>query len=307
MGWNDVVEVPDAPRPGASDRELVSWFNAVSPGWFATLGAPIRVGRDFDARDRPGAPLAAIVNEAFAAKRLPPGNPLGHQLRLTMHDVGEADKVFTVVGVAGNMPYNKIQQSTEPIVFVVMEQNQDEHMPPAVLNVRAAGGQAPDLLVRSLTAAITGVDRDLALTFRPLRDQVNASLVRERIMALLSGFFGGLALLLAAIGLYGVASYSVSLRRTEIGIRMALGANALNVQRTVLARVAVLVGIGVALGAVASYWASRLVASLLFGLAPGDLPTIIVAALLLMAVAIVAAWLPARRAARIDPAVVLRQ
>ena len=151
------------------------------------------------------------------------------------------------------------------------------------------------------------VDRDLSLNFHPLRDQVNASLVRERIMALLSGFFGGLALLLAGIGLYGVASYTVTLRRTEIGVRMALGADAGRVQRMVVSRMARLVAIGGLLGAAGSFWASRFVAALLYGLEPGDPMTIAGAVIVLTVIALAAAWLPARRAARIDPSVVLRE
>ena len=126
-------------------------------------------------------------------------------------------------------------------------------------------------------------------------------------MALLSGFFGGLALLLAGIGLYGVASYTVNLRRTEIGVRMALGADAARVQRMVVSRMARLVAIGAVVGAAVSVWASRFVAALLYGLEPGDPLTIAGAVVLLTTIALMAAWLPARRAARIDPSVVLRE
>ena len=153
---------------------------------------------------------------------------------------------------------------------------------------------------------ISDVNRDLALTFRPLADQVDASLTQERVVAMLAGFFGALALLLAGLGLYGVTSYAVSRRRTEIGIRMALGAQPGSVIRLVLGRVTLLVAIGVAVGAGVSVWASKFVATLLYGLEPRDPLTLIAAAIVLGAVGAAAGWLPAYRASRIDPAEVLR-
>ena len=173
------------------------------------------------------------------------------------------------------------------------------------LSVRSAGG-APAPLVRPVLAAVTGVDRNLSLTVRTLAEQVNASLTQERLLATLSGFFGALALLLAGIGLYGVTSYGVNRRRTEIGIRMALGAEPGGVVRMVLLQVAMLVGAGVLTGGLASLWATRYAGSLLYGLQPRDPVTLATSAAVLMAVGAVAGWLPARRAARIDPARVLR-
>jgi ABC-type antimicrobial peptide transport system permease subunit len=150
------------------------------------------------------------------------------------------------------------------------------------------------------------VNKDVAISFRLLSEQVSASLLQERIVAMLSGFFGGLALLLAGLGLYGVTSYAVSRRRTEIGIRMALGAAPGSVVRMVLTRVALLVGIGIVLGAGTSLWASRFVTTLLYGLEPRDPVTFGIAAFVLAAIGAMAGWIPAHRAARIDPARVLR-
>jgi ABC-type antimicrobial peptide transport system permease subunit len=144
------------------------------------------------------------------------------------------------------------------------------------------------------------------VTSRSLTDQVNATLTQERVVAMLSGFFGALALLLAGLGLYGVTSYAVSRRRTEIGIRMALGAAPGGVVRLVLSRVTLLVGIGILVGAVVSLWASKFVATLLYGLEPRDPATLVAAALVLGTVGAAAGWLPAYRASRIDPAEVLR-
>jgi ABC-type antimicrobial peptide transport system permease subunit len=158
-----------------------------------------------------------------------------------------------------------------------------------------------------VAAALIAEDPDLALTFRPMTDQVSASLTQERVIAMLAGFFGALALLLAGLGLYGLTSYAVSRRRTEIGIRMALGSAPAGVVRLVLARVTTLVALGVAVGAGVSVWAAKFVATLLYGLEPRDPLTLIGAAVVLSTVGALAGWLPAWRASRIDPAAVLRE
>jgi ABC-type antimicrobial peptide transport system permease subunit len=150
------------------------------------------------------------------------------------------------------------------------------------------------------------VDRNLAFTFRPLQDRVDASLTQERLVALLTGFFGLLALLLAGLGLYGVTSYAITRRRAEIGIRMALGAEPAGVVRLVIARVFVLVALGVIVGTAVSVWSSQSIASLLYDLQPRDAVTLVRAAVMLTAVGAIAGWLPAHRASRIDPARVLR-
>jgi putative ABC transport system permease protein len=173
------------------------------------------------------------------------------------------------------------------------------------IGVRATS-RSPILLARSVASALSAVDPDLAFNFRPLAEQVNASLAQERIVALVSGFFGALALLLAGLGLYGVTAYAVARRRTEIGIRMALGAEPAGVVRLVLSRVSVLVGLGVIVGAGLSWWASTFVATLLYGLEPHDPLTLVGAAGVLPVVGAFAGWLPACRASRIDPAEVLR-
>ena len=176
---------------------------------------------------------------------------------------------------------------------------------------------AMTLMVRVRTGAIASVSRaageaiirvnsTLTTSVRPFSDIVDAALSRERLVARLSGFFGILALILAALGLYGVTSYSVNRRTTELGIRMALGTSPAAVIRLVIARVSMLVACGLALGLVVSWWATQFTSALLFGLEARDVPTMAGAALLLTAVAGLSAWLPARRAARIDPASVLR-
>jgi ABC-type antimicrobial peptide transport system permease subunit len=175
------------------------------------------------------------------------------------------------------------------------------------LSIRSGLRGSPASLTRSVADAIGQVDRDLTLTFRPLADQVNAALTQERLLAMLSGFFGGLALLLAGLGLYGVTAYAVHRRRGELGIRMALGAPPQDVVRLVLRRVGLLVGAGVVLGALASWWSAPLVQALLYGVDPRDPWLFVLAALVLAACGALAGWGPARRAARIDPVETLRE
>ena len=172
--------------------------------------------------------------------------------------------------------------------------------------MRAASGP-PALLTRSVAGALAGVDPALSLTFRTLDDQVDASLTQERLVAMLSGFFGALALLLAGLGLYGVMSYAVSRQRTEIGIRLALGASPRGVVGMVLGRVGVLVAAGVVAGGAATLWAAGFARTLLWGIEPRDPVTLAASAAVLAAVGALAGWLPARRASRVDPATVLRE
>jgi ABC-type antimicrobial peptide transport system permease subunit len=174
------------------------------------------------------------------------------------------------------------------------------------LSVRAASG-APSLLARSITAAIVEVNPTLTVTFEPLDSRVSATLTRERLLAILSAAFGGLALLMACIGLYGVTAYSVSLRRAEIGIRMALGATRGRVYRLILGRLGILVIGGILAGVAAAAWLSGFVATLLHDLAPRDPLALLGSAVTLALVAAVAGWLPAHRAAHLDPTRVLRE
>jgi hypothetical protein len=281
-------------------------MNAVTPGWFGTYGTPLLAGRDFGEHDRAGTPRVAIVNEAFAKRFLAGQSPVGRVLR----SHGPPHRVpppVEVVGLVKDTVYRSPRDRMEPIVYLPLSQlDAEETWPFATLGVRAAAG-SPALLTRSIAAALGHVDPQLSLTFRPLSEQVGASVMRERLVAWLSGFFGGLALLLAGIGLYGVTAYSVSRQRTEIAVRIALGAEAGSVARLVLFRALRLATLGLAIGAAVSLWASRFVGSLLFGLEPGDLPTLVAAAVTLAGICVLAAGLPARRASRIDPAQVLRE
>ncbi len=278
--------------------------NVVSPGWFSTLGIPLVYGRDITDADRPGTPQVAIVNQTLARASLNVASPLGHTI--TMTTPGRVMKM-DIVGVVADSVYFSLRETVHPTVYTPLGQFYfaPRALPSMSLNVRTIG--PPALMAQSVAEAIRGVSPLLAMTFQPLADQISASLNQERLMAILAGFFGALALLLAGLGLYGVTAYSVVRRRAEIGIRMALGAGPASVVRLVLSRVTVLVCAGVVIGSGASIWMSKFVAALVYGVEPHDAMTVVGAASTLAAIGAFAGWLPARRASRIDPAEVLRE
>ena len=300
--WTNSVEVEGGPP--MSERDANVYINLISPDWFKTYGTRMLAGRDFTESDNSGSQMVAIVNEAFARKFTNGVNPVGRQLREPEFR-GYPAVHREIVGYVEDAVYRSLREPVPPTVYIPIPQ---QHEPPSFISisVRAASG-SPALLTRSLAAALTDVDRAVAITFRPLAEQVDNSLLQERIVAMLSGVFGALAVLLAGLGLYGVTAYAVSRRRTEIGIRMALGAAPGGVVRMVLKRVGVLVGVGVLAGSAISLWASQYVATLLYGLQTRDPVTLIVSALVLVTTGVLAGWLPAIRAARIDPARVLRE
>jgi predicted permease len=296
-----------APPP---DAEPTSQGAEVSSGWFGAYGMTLRTGRDFDDHDTPSTQPVMVVNEAFVRRFLPTQNPIGKTLAATFRLAPYGDIPIgtrTIVGVVGDSVYRAIREPLRPTWYYSFSQRTDPVLfTNFFIAVRASAG-SPVLVIRSISSALNAINHDLTLSFSPLATQVNDSLAQDRVLALLSGFFGALALLLAAMGLYGITSYGVARRRTEIGIRAALGATATDIIRLVVARVALLVGVGLAIGAGLSLWTSTLVASLLYGLDPRDPRMLIVAAGMLAAVGALAAWLPARRASRIDPAIVLRE
>jgi putative ABC transport system permease protein len=304
--WNTLLENPEGLALSERDRE--SYVNEISPGWLTTYGIPLVAGRDFTDADRRGAPHVILVNDTFARKFFPGKNPLGQRVR-EIGDPVRKPPEREIAGVVRDAVYNSLRQAPPPTMYQAAAQSEETGGPGATtvnLNVRVASG-SPALLTRSVVEAIGRINKDITLTFRPLATNVQASTNQERLVALLSGFFGALALLLAAVGLYGVMSYNVSRRRAEIGIRMALGAAPAGVISLVLKRVALLVGSGLVIGAAASVWAAKFVTPLIFGLQPRDPVTLAGAVVVLSVIGAFAGWLPARRAARIDPAMVLRQ
>jgi predicted permease len=302
-----------ATRPGepvTADAEAISQSNFITPGWLAAYGTAVREGRDIDERDTMATTQVILVNEAFVRRFAAGGPAVGTAFAVTARIPPSGDFALgtkTVVGVVSDAVYRSIREPPRPTIYFPLAQRDDPLLfSDFFIAVRPVSGP-PALLARSLTAALTEVNRDLTLSFRPVADQIDAALAQDRLVAMLSGFFGGLALLLAALGLYGVTAYAVARRRTEIGIRMALGAAPAGVVRLVLSRVSTLVGAGVAAGAAISLAASTLLGSLLYGVEPRDPLTLGGAALTLAVVGGLAAWLPAYRASRVDPAEVLRE
>jgi putative ABC transport system permease protein len=298
--WNGFIENPEGLSLPQDERSVM--LNAITPGWFSTMGTRLLAGRDFTWRDTKDAPRVVLVNQAFAAKYFPGQNPIGRVVR-ALAEPNETAPDETIIGLVENAVYLQVRAGTPPTMYkpVLQREGSADN-----LVVRVASGTGIDVRP-GIAAALASVDRDLSLTFRPLGPLVDASITRERLVAMLAGFFGVLAVLLAGLGLYGVVSYGVGRRRAEIGIRMALGASSAGVVRLVVTRVAILVGAGVIAGGALSLWAGRYVGSLLYDLKPRDPATLAGAVLVLAIVAAGASWWPARRASRINPTDVLRE
>ena len=302
MRWNTRIQ-PTPGVEGLPEKQRVAWVNIVSPEWFTTFGMRVLQGRDFDDRDASNTPRVLIVNETFARRFFPGGVVLDQEIKAGLE--GPTITSFRIVGVVNDAIYSSPRKDFEPTIYAPLAQL-GEVMPATVISVRAANGEV-GTLARDLSAAMVRTDPRITFSIRPLSAQLRASLRQERLVAMLAGFFGGLALLLAAIGLYGVASHSVTRRRAEIGLRMALGADAKGVVRLVLGRLGWLLAAGMALGIALSWWTVRLVEQLLFGMPARDPLTFSLAALVLLVAGLLAGWLPARRAARIDPVRALRE
>jgi putative ABC transport system permease protein len=306
MAWNNRIEVSGGIV--LPERQRLSYFNAITPGWLDTFGTRLLGGRDVSIADTKAAAHVVLVNQSFTRKFLDNANPIGHTV--TLGGIGGTpQRSMEVIGLVADAIYRSLRDPVPPTIYIPLAQLDDSERPaPASVSVSVrSASQSPALLTRTVADAVARVNPDLTVTFRPLAEQVNASLTQERLVAMLAGFFGALALLLAGLGLYGVTAYAVSRRRTEIGIRMALGAEPGRVVRLVLTRVTLLVGAGIVAGCALSLWAAQFVSTLLYGLQPRDPITIVGAASALAAVGALAGWLPAYRASRIDPAEVLRE
>ena len=305
-GWftNNMVAVGDGPMLPEDRRQRV-WRNATTPGWFETMGIPLRVGRDFSDRDRIGSPPVAIVNEAFVRRYLSGQQPIGQMLRV---DSGDGPR-YEIVGVAADAVYTTPRDGMLPTLYVPLAQRESREWDSwrsVVLTIKAAAGQRA-LVERDVTTALTQADPTLVFRSGTFDEMLVATMTQERLVAMMSGFFGALALLLAGLGVYGIVAQAVNARRTEIGLRLALGAQPTGIVRLVFRRLGALIVAGLALGVAGSWWAERFVAPLLFQVEARDLMAFSGTAAVLAAVGVLAAWVPARRAARLDPATVLRE
>jgi len=299
---------PTVEIAGVSDTRGPVWANLISPGWLSAFQTPLVAGRDLTDGDRAGAPRVALVNEAFARKFAAGSSPIGLTFSLYPQTPRRLGPIV-IVGVVGDAVYSSLRQTAPPTYYLPLAQFDyltDLGIRPINLSIRSRSG-VPLALSKEALASAAAIDPRLALTPRALADRIGDSLSQERLVALLSGLFGALALLLAGLGLYGVTAYGVASRRVEIGIRMTLGAPAPRVIALVVAHACRFAAIGAAAGAVASLWLARFAAPLVYGLQPRDPATLAAAAGVLLLTGVAAAWIPVRRAVRIDPAAVLRE
>jgi predicted permease len=296
--WNDVIAVEGFTPKDPDDVEI--WFNRVSPRYFATLGTRVLAGRDFAAGDGPTSPRVAIVNDAFARKYFRTPNVVGRQFHTRVRDT--LSDPLTIVGVVENTRYQSLREQADPIAYVAMRQAK----PTPLMNAEVRTTHDPAALIPSIRLAVGRVNPRIILEFQTLTDRLAGSISRERLLAVLSGLFGVVALLLANLGLYGVMAYSVARRTTELGVRQALGANRARIVRLVLGDVARVVALGVMLGAVGAAWIGRLVASFLFQMEPRE-PAVLLGAVAVLALSAAAAgFVPAWRASSVDPVAALR-
>jgi predicted permease len=275
-------------------------FNAVAPAYFATLGTPLLAGREFEPRDAATSTKVAIVNARFAKYFFGTAPALGRHVTC-------ANVTYEIVGIVGDAKYQGLRAVFIKTMYIPWTQRAGD-LGPSDFDyiVRAADGDARRLLP-DLRRAVTDADPALRLrTARAYDDLVDASIRTERIMATLGGLFGMLAMIVAAVGLFGLLTFQVTCRTNEIGVRMALGATRSRVMADVLREVALVAVPGIALGGLAALAASDAVRSLLFGVTPTEPTVFAIAAVVLAAVALLAGWLPARRASRIDPLTALR-
>jgi putative ABC transport system permease protein len=298
--WNDNLQV-DSPNAPTRDASL-AYFNFISPGYFQTLRTPILAGRGFNGSDTKTAPQVAIVNETLAHKFFPNANPIGKSFRIEPRP-GKPAPPIQVVGLVKDSKYGDLREETYAQAFFPIAQipENDEQ---ESFELRTA--TPPSVLIAAVQETVAGVNKAIPIQFHTLAEQVDDSLVQERMLATLSAFFGGLALLLAMIGLYGAISYLVAQRQAEFGIRRALGAEPGSILRLVMRDVAGVLAGGIAAGLCISLAATGLLQKMLFGLAPRDPFTLVAAIGLLSAVALLAGYLPARQAMQVDPLVALR-
>jgi macrolide transport system ATP-binding/permease protein len=300
----------------ATGERLVASWNRVSPGYFDTVGTPLLRGRAFDQRDRPGAPLVAIVSETFATRFFGSSDPIGRRIGFASSR-GAAKPEFEIVGIVGDAKYQDARAPAYATFFLpfLQEAAHRAGAAPGARTDRSHYAQA--LLVRThaavpelgdaLRGALAEVDGRLIIrTLRPMQEQVAGHFNLERLIARLTIAFGSVALLLACLGIYGVTAHGVTRRTREIGIRMAVGASRPQVLRTVLRGAGLQLAVGVALGLPAAFAAGRLLESTLFGVSARD-PLVLGAGLAVLGLAaLIAAVIPARRAAAMDPVRALR-
>lgn len=283
-------------RPDESDTV---GFNVIAPDYFRTLGTPLLAGRDFSDRDTPQSPMVAIVNETFARHFFGVRSALGRH-------VTSVNVTYEIVGVVGDAKYEDLRTGTTKTMYIAWTQREGEQPTRYSYLARLTAGD-PRRLAPGLGRLIRETDPSLRLRTAVAYSQIiDRSISTERIMATLGGLFGVLAIVIAALGMFGLLTFHVARRTNELGVRMALGASRGRMMGLVLRDVAVLVATGIVIGGGAALMLSGLAGKILFGLTPTDPCVFGIAASILASAALAAGWLPARRAARVDPLVALR-
>lgn len=286
----------------SDSSQHLTFFNRVSPGYFETMQTPIILGRDFNEHDTLNSSRVIIISQKTARDYFGAENPIGK--RLGLQGGPGAPEMHEVIGVAADAKYINVKEETRRTAYVTMAQDKSPWDGLTFL-IRSSAPNF-DALMPGLRAAMAQAAPECSLEFKSLETQISNSLSDKRLIAVLVAFFGALALLLAVIGLYGVTSYAAAQRQGEIGIRMALGAQRSNVIWLILRDVAIIIGIGSALGLAMSFGAGKLLASILYGIQPSD-PIVLASAFAILAGAgALAGLLPALRASRLDPAIALR-
>lgn len=294
----DHVYIEARPAPGERDY---TYIQRVRSNFFETMEIPLVLGRSLSEQDDERAPRVAVINHTMVRKYFASEDPIGKRFGF---DGEEHSREIEIAGVVRDAKYTSLRDETPPTVYLPYRQ-QASSLGQMNFEVRTAGD--PTVLVGAIREAVSEVDRNVPLfDVKTQKRQAEQSLAQERLFATLSTFFGSLALLLACIGMYGVMSYAVARRTNEIGIRMALGATGPRVTRMVMRETLLLVVIGVVIGLGATLASTRLIEGMLFGLAPTDPVTISFATLLMIGVAALAGYLPARRASKVDPMIALR-
>src|ERR1043166_1683018 len=288
--------------PIAKEAEPSTEYHIVTPRYFESMGIPLLSGRDVAHTDTRQSPNVVVINEVFARRHFAGENPLGHRLKLQ----GQERDPLLIIGVVGNARQLGLDQQPTPEVYVPLLQD------PLSLNYRAMtivarSKSGPGAIAAPLRAAVTSVDKSLPVyALKPMTEYLHDSLLRRRFNLILLSVFGGVALLLAAVGIYGVISYGVTQRTHEMGIRMALGAKPRDVLKLVVRHAMVLALGGVGIGLLASWALTRLMKGLLFSVSVTDPMTFIAIAVLMTLIALLACLIPARRATKVDPLVALR-
>jgi putative ABC transport system permease protein len=304
---NTDIDTYSAPPQGPI--EIVDYYQYVMSDYFDTMGIPIVAGRGFEPTDAATPGLVAVVNETFVRTFLSSQNPIGRRLRRCAR-CNDGDPWFTIIGVAKDVKQRGLDRDTGTEVYVFVEQaniRRAINLAPGTLNVVLRTALPVAAMSATITGSVGEIDpRVPVVRLREMDAVVAESITRPRLLAVLVGTFAALALLLAAVGTYGVLSYVVAQRRREIGIRMALGAARSSVLAMMMKQGLVLAGTGVIVGLAGSLGLNQLLTSLLFGVQPADVMTLATVIPLIVGVAALATWVPAWRASRLDPNVVLR-